>query len=797
VTVPAPERTLPIRMPILGGESLESWLEALARRNGLTMRQLLPAMGLTGPRIPYGLAIGIAAERLRQIERQTGLPTGRLDQAVLDRFLPLGVASSPRAGAPEYRWQRWARGAGSRWCPRCLAKTRGRWLLGWYLNWSFVCLRHRVLLADACPRCSRLARVGENRWDHVPVGERCGHADPDYRGRGSRRRRCGADLTLQPQAPLDRHHPLLAAQRWINQVLGLAADAGALDTVRFAGIGVPRFNAIGAIAALIRYIITAEDRAGLARREVGRLAETERRRPAEGLHLPDRTAQTSIAADFAQAADPALFGVAATLALDALVAPTPKATAEAIAWMLPNTDPDPAATSQRRYSELIDHSTGDPVIDAVMLRDQASRMRITDRLAYRTENPIPRRPLHEGETSAERGWPHRDNCLSAVPARLVPQCAWPSVAAALPTHATKNTIALRTAIAMAVVRTGTFTPWGQIALQLELPQRLATSITSVWRRIARAGHAAVFLAGIDLLVDALLEHPPPIDYARRRWAFRQLPPISTDRFHHACHQAGLVATRRRRRYATMLLWEILTGGDLRLHPGDLRPHSPDDRTNYASFCATDAATLADYLAEEAERHLLCHRIDEPVTWQPEIDDPDTPTWHCPEPDRSRRLAGWTTPSRTGQQPFPSDSVQDQTPRWWPLVETGTYEMLHGLAFVLRTFKPGDPNRLPGNHGNELSLLHGGQESSHVRFVHRVQERFDIPLLAPKSPHAYQLTPTGREFLDRFLRSIPDPGNDIWEKIAHAHLDTSHQPSAIPTATLGDTLRNDLPLAGAR
>src|SRR5439155_934739 len=37
----------------------------------------------------------------------------------------------------------WGRGAGSRYCPDCLADTSGRWQIAWRLSWSFACLTHR------------------------------------------------------------------------------------------------------------------------------------------------------------------------------------------------------------------------------------------------------------------------------------------------------------------------------------------------------------------------------------------------------------------------------------------------------------------------------------------------------------------------------------------------------------------------------------------------------------------------------------------------------------------------------
>jgi hypothetical protein len=170
-----------------------------------------------------------------------------------------------------------------------------------------------------------------------------------------------------------------------------------------------------------------------------------------------------------------------------------------------------------------------------------------------------------------------------------------------------------------------------------LPPQIAQTVTAVWRNLAQAGHLVEVLRGIDALVDTLTDRPPPIDYARRRWVFRSLSPVTPSRFRSACHAVGLVATERRRRFTTMLLWEILTGGDIRLQDGELTPRDSDDRSAYASFRSREGEALATYLAEEAERHLLRHRIDEPVTWQPELHDPRGPQWRAPPPDLGRRL----------------------------------------------------------------------------------------------------------------------------------------------------------------
>jgi hypothetical protein len=146
--VSGPVRTLPLRVPPVPGEALDSWLEALARRSQVSVGTLTAALGWTVPASPGGLVAGIPAEVLRRIEYQAGLPAGRLDDAVLDRYQPLGPV----------------RRRGSRYCPSCLADRDGRWLLSWRLGWTFACTTHGVLLCDTCPACElpRVFRTGNS-----------------------------------------------------------------------------------------------------------------------------------------------------------------------------------------------------------------------------------------------------------------------------------------------------------------------------------------------------------------------------------------------------------------------------------------------------------------------------------------------------------------------------------------------------------------------------------------------------------------------------------------------------------
>ena len=54
-----PARTLPLRVPIVPGEALDSWLEALARRHQVTVGTLITALGWHMPPSPGGLVAGL------------------------------------------------------------------------------------------------------------------------------------------------------------------------------------------------------------------------------------------------------------------------------------------------------------------------------------------------------------------------------------------------------------------------------------------------------------------------------------------------------------------------------------------------------------------------------------------------------------------------------------------------------------------------------------------------------------------------------------------------------------------
>ena len=119
----------------------------------------------------------------------------------------------------------WGRAAGSRFCPECLAQTGGRWQLAWRLGWSFACLNHARLLADACPQCGRMQRRQPHPQLQVPRPGTC--ACPAPHATGVIPPRCGADLTAARTLALAPGHPVLAAQQFVTDIIATGhATAG-------------------------------------------------------------------------------------------------------------------------------------------------------------------------------------------------------------------------------------------------------------------------------------------------------------------------------------------------------------------------------------------------------------------------------------------------------------------------------------------------------------------------------------------------------------------------------------------
>jgi len=211
-------RTLPIRVAPVAGESLESWLEACASRNHVTWGEMLNAVGLQGEsnrvRVPH-YTVSPTAEQLSTISYATGVP-----DSVIRAMTTANLVDTSSSGSAVPDRLRLSR---SRFCPKCLADSGGRWQLWWKFWWAFACPLHQCLLVDRCPRCS-----SHQRLRPLPKGlePQPGHCTCRALGAPGRSlRRCGELLWTADTMDLNGDHPAIVAQIALLEVLAAGSTS--------------------------------------------------------------------------------------------------------------------------------------------------------------------------------------------------------------------------------------------------------------------------------------------------------------------------------------------------------------------------------------------------------------------------------------------------------------------------------------------------------------------------------------------------------------------------------------------
>ncbi|WP_022904504.1 TniQ family protein [Curtobacterium sp. B8] len=103
-----------------------------------TFRNRLP--NVLHPKATAGIAAGLSCD-----------PT-LLRTTVMSRLAPDLIALRPDGTVSQS--MNWTRGAGTRYCPDCLAEQPGVFYTYWRTWWSFLCLKHHTPLRDSCPACN-------------------------------------------------------------------------------------------------------------------------------------------------------------------------------------------------------------------------------------------------------------------------------------------------------------------------------------------------------------------------------------------------------------------------------------------------------------------------------------------------------------------------------------------------------------------------------------------------------------------------------------------------------------------
>ncbi|MFF2375100.1 TniQ family protein [Streptomyces xiamenensis] len=603
-------RTLPIRLPPLPGEALDSWLEALSARLDTTQGETLHHLGFPArtqhrgaeQKQPPDWTIMLRDQETNQLADSSGLPPETITQMTLARYFPHAIQLDLDRRHVDRRTL-WGRGSGSRFCPDCLHENYGRWQLSWRLGWAFACTRHYRLLADCCPACERIPRHRPHSGRSVPRLGACGNApilpgQPHTRG-------CGFELQHTPTLRLADDHPALSVQAQLQEIIATGQPASfgayqhspqparqALMDIRAVAQHALADLAAEHLAQLLpddltdAYLATLAEPAGPHRRaQAGFLAPTE---PASrpGFMAPSRAVSTA---------------VAATLALRILGSPDVREGGVHL-----------RAIHQARREHLVQpiipssiEAWGrslSPVLEAIHLAAIAPGFRPSAQLRHRTSAALPRRPTASTRTIQRR-------------ARSIPSAFWPAWTIRLISPAQADQHNTGPALATSL-------------LVIDSPQTLQTAAerlgavidghqaSLVLRRLDDHPQWHQLMTVLNRLADHLDTHPAPIDYERRRSLdyTSLLPP---ERWQDICRQAGVRDPKGRlATVARHYLFQRISGLPTGAAPGGRR-NRPVPNTSVDRFTRVNTPELKAVLDSEARAFLAGRHIhDEPLTWQP-------------------------------------------------------------------------------------------------------------------------------------------------------------------------------------
>jgi TniQ len=190
-------------------------------------------------------------DELSHISAVSGIEIERIRSLTMARYRQHAEDVDP------WTCQFWPRRAGSRFCPRCLRESGGRWALAWRLNWSFACVKHWCMLADSCPVCHSAARRQPLCASRIPRLGRC----PRIRSYRVAQTAvpCDADLGSADVLLLPSTHSVLSAQTTVAALL----DKDRADFALYSGGTTGRGTALSDIRLLAQWIMCAVEQAKL------------------------------------------------------------------------------------------------------------------------------------------------------------------------------------------------------------------------------------------------------------------------------------------------------------------------------------------------------------------------------------------------------------------------------------------------------------------------------------------------------------------------------------------------------
>ncbi len=556
---------IPLWFPPVEGEALDSWLEAYSRRLLTAMPEFVRFLGLPGARLNHMVRCLTDHER-QALSRRTGLSPDRLTMMTLEPWDGLAVTIDRRTRRLNRPPIGTYTGNFTRYCPRCLGESAGRWQLSWRLPWSFACTRHGVLLLDHCPECEQPPMVhGYRRLRKVPPGTCL------YGTGGANAVRCGFFLPHAPSPFLPPRSLVLDAQHEVNTgILGA-------ETIPSSARQYGQELAVLARTAL-RGLRTRLALAPPLVHDV--LAECGGTLPEMPSHYGSSDAHNT--------------ALGISIARIALHRERDDSDA-AFTWLMAT------LRSQRDHAYptkwLIDWVPAGPRVTSRALAAVDKDLTWLSRLRF-------------GTTTSAPAWPTlTDGDVHRRAARL-PAMLWPSWTMRLlpslpkPIH---RLAGVRRACSTLLLMPGTNCDYLQAAgllgnrRSLKIREALDTAIRN---------HGPTELATtIVLLARAVDSNPVPIDYARRRTTFSETTvAFDSDAYQDYCRRHGMRAGPVQLKRLRWHLLKLLLGAD----PG-ASSHTPAWSTEL-SLQITEELKL--FLLRQAAENLTSHDITEPVLWQP-------------------------------------------------------------------------------------------------------------------------------------------------------------------------------------
>lgn len=286
-----PRRTLtePVVQPI-PGESLTSWVGALAQQQDFEMKLLLRELHLDRLGGLSAAEMRLSDPVVRRMEKLTGLDAERLHAMTLARYAGNALPHLPMFSSDGVAVQQWHKGAWfhhsqARWCPKCLRGPNSpRWLLSWKLPWSFACVDHRAFMVTECQAC----------WDTVdfrhdaPPERTCENWTDEGEGTYSLGEPCGFSLALGQPVPVS-DDSVLALQTRVNAWLDGTPTHEDRTLVALAAVLIPLLSPsmVRHGDPLLRYTVRSP-RSTTQRQRKGRRPWTDSLRVAAAVYAADR-----------------------------------------------------------------------------------------------------------------------------------------------------------------------------------------------------------------------------------------------------------------------------------------------------------------------------------------------------------------------------------------------------------------------------------------------------------------------------------------------------------------------------